>query len=402
MSSGGSPEFAKGAEDPVKAPVKAPMQASWTAPPAHVTAQLGPLLGPLLATMSETAASDLHLTEGEFPRLRVDGLLHPPASTTHIVAPLPIPAGMLRAKLEGLVPTGRGVDFMIPSEQGDRFRGHAFREGGRWALTLRRIPNIPPELHTLGLPQIVQRLAERPRGLVLVTGATGSGKSTTLAAMVDHLNRTFPVHIVTIEDPVEFLHPSRRALVHQREVGRDVASFDVALSEALRQDPDVLLVGELRSPETIRAALTLAETGHLVLGTLHTATAPEAISRIVDGSRADDRSEVRTQLAQVLEGVIAQRLVRRISHPGTPPEHPVGRLAVAEVLVATPAARSMIRDGRIHQLPSLLQSGRAHGMQTFTDAFVQRVVRGEVHRDEAIRAAPDPEDLERALQGHRP
>lgn len=347
--------------------------------------------------MEVSSASDLHLTDEAPPRFRIDGVLAP------VEGAAPLSKGFIGPRLEAMG-AGAGavaresVDFLHQNPEVGRFRAHAFKEQGRWAVTFRRIPAEAPRFETLGLPPVVRSFVERPRGLVLVTGPTGSGKSTTLAALVDHLNRSQALHIVTIEDPIEFLHPSRTSLVHQREVGRDVRSFDAALKDALRQDPDVLLVGELRSADTIRAALTLAETGHLVLGTLHTGTAPEAVSRIVDGSRADDRAELRAQLAQVLEGVVSQRLVRRVgSGPG-----PKGRVIVAEVLVVTSAARAMIRDGRVHQLPSLLQSGRAQGMQTLTEALVQRVVRGEVDRAEAMRAAPDRRELERALDGHAP
>jgi twitching motility protein PilT len=361
-----------------------------------------PLLVRLLRAMAERGASDLHLTEGGAPRIRVDGVLLELEQVRGEAMDHDRGSALIPSLLRhvGLNPDAieAGGDFLLPLEGVGRFRGHAFREQGRWAVSIRRIPEVPPRFESLGLPPVIRTLVERTRGLVLVTGPTGSGKSTTLAALVDALNRTAALHIVTIEDPVEFIHPSGRSLVRHREVGRDVHALDQAMNDALRQDPDVLLVGELRSPATIRAALTLAETGHLVLGTLHTATAPEAVGRIVDGSGAQDRGEIRAQLAEVLEGVVTQRLVRARRRGQQSP----GRVAVAEVLVATPAVRAVIREGRIHQLPSLLQSGRSYGMQTLTESLVQRVVRGDVALEDALGVAPDPVELRRALDGHGP
>jgi twitching motility protein PilT len=273
--------------------------------------------------------------------------------------------------------------FTVPAA--GRVRAHAFRQRGVWGAVFRLIPAEIQSLEALGLPEVVGMLTERPRGLVLVTGPTGSGKSTTLAAMVDRINRTRPVHILTIEDPIEFVHHSQQALVTQRELLADTPSFPAALRAALREDPDVVLVGELRDRDTMEAALTLAETGHLTLGTLHTSSAPQTISRLIDAFPAHQQAQVRSQVALVLEGVICQALV---------PAMTGGRVAVLEILVATPAVRALIRDDKIHQIGSVMQTHRAsHGMQTLNQALAAQVLAGRVRRDVALRITSHREEL---------
>ena len=254
------------------------------------------------------------------------------------------------------------------------------------------IRQIPYEIHSvdkLGLPPIVSRLAERPRGLVLVTGPTGSGKSTTLAAMLDKINRERKGHIITIEDPIEFIHRHQNCVVNQREVGADTKSFGQALKYALRQDPDVILVGEMRDLETIQSALTIAETGHLALATLHTNSAAESINRIIDVFPSHQQAQVRAQLAFVLEGIITQTLLPRARGHG--------RAMAAEVLAVTPAMRALIRDDKVHQIYSLMQAGKKHGMQTMNDALQVLYMRGEVTLEEALKRSSDPQELLRAV-----
>ena len=350
-----------------------------------------PNLRALLEEMVEREASDLHVTAGIPPRLRIDGAL---ADSRHGSALAPREA----AELVGSVLTetrrerlaaGGEVDFAFDLPDLARFRCSCFRRNGHPAMALRRIPHGIRPLEDLRLPAVVSRLVERPRGLVLVTGPTGSGKSTTLAAMVDRINGTLRGHILTIEDPVEFIHRSRGCVVSQREVGSDTKSFAAALRSAARQDPDVILIGEMRDPETISAALTIAETGHLVLATLHTNSAAAAVHRIIDVFASGRQAQVRAQLALVLEGVVTQNLLPR--------SRGRGRVAACEVLICTPAVRAAIRDHKVHQIPSMMQAGRKHGMQTMNDALRRLCMRGEVSTEAAIRCSHDPAELLRSL-----
>lgn len=346
-----------------------------------------PGLERLLREMVERGASDLHLTVGERPTLRIDGALKGiedlavllATDTDGLAAALLTPEQRRRFREE------HDLDFAFDVPGLARFRGNCFRQRGRTALALRHIPHRVVSLEELGLPPIMNRLTTRPRGLVLVTGPTGSGKSTTLAAMVDLINRRRRGHIITIEDPIEFLHPHRRCIVNQREVGVDTPSFATGLKYSLRQDPDVILIGEMRDAETMGAALTIAETGHLVLATLHTNSAADSVNRVVDAFPAHSQRQVRIQVASVLEGVVTQLLLPRALGSG--------RVVATEVLVCTDAIRAVIRDKKVHQIRSLMEAGRKHGMQTMNDSLARLYLNGEVRLETALGGSSDPAAL---------
>ncbi len=345
----------------------------------------------LLEEMISKRASDLHLTVGERPKIRVDGELED-ASYPHELTPkdtLTMAYSILTEQQKKRFETYDELDFSFGIQNLSRFRGNCYKQRGCIAMALRQIPYEIHGLDKLGLPPTIRRLAERPRGLVLVTGPTGSGKSTTLAAMLDKINVERRGHILTVEDPIEFLHHHKGCTVNQREVGSDTQSFAAALKYALRQDPDVILVGEMRDLETISAALTIAETGHLVLATLHTNSAAESINRIIDAFPSHQQSQVRAQLAFVLEGVVTQTLL--------PKARGRGRVVAAEIMMCTPAIRALIRDEKVHQIYSLLQAGKKHGMQTMNDALAQLVMKREVTLEEAIRRSSDSNELLRAV-----
>jgi len=281
------------------------------------------------------------------------------------------------------------LDFSFGIQNMARFRGNVFKQRGCVSMVVRMIPFSVKTFEELKLPPITAKLAERPRGLVLVTGPTGSGKSTTLAAMIDKINKERRGHIITVEDPIEFIHKHQKCIVNQREVGTDTRSFATALKYALREDPDVILVGEMRDLETISAALTIAETGHLALATLHTNSAPEAINRMIDVFPSNQQAQVRAQLAFVLEGIVTQTLLPRASGRG--------RVMAAEIMVATPAIRAVIRDDKVHQIYSLMQAGKKHGMQTMNDALYQLYMSREVTKDECLRVSPNPNEFLRSI-----
>jgi len=256
-------------------------------------------------------------------------------------------------------------------------------------VVIRQIPFNVKTFDDLGLPPVVAQLANRPRGLVLITGTTGSGKSTTLAAMIDKINREWKGHIITVEDPIEFIHRHQNCIVNQREIGTDTRSFGAALKYALRQDPDVVLVGEMRDLETISSALTIAETGHLALATLHTNSAAESINRIIDVFPAHQQSQVRAQLAFVVEGVVTQTLLQKASGKG--------RVMVCEIMMATPAIRALIRDDKVHQIYSAMQAGKKHGMQTLADSLYTQYIGREVTLEECLRVATDQNEFLRMV-----
>jgi twitching motility protein PilT len=349
----------------------------------------------LLQEMIEREASDLHVTAGERPKLRVDGDIVN-SSVEHVLTPkdtLQLAYSVLTEQQKKRFEFEDELDFSFGIQNLARFRGNVFKQRGCVAMVLRMIPFSVRTFEDLGLPPVVAKLAERPRGLILVTGPTGSGKSTTLAAMIDKINKDRKGHIITVEDPIEFIHRHQNCIVNQREIGTDTKSFAAALKYALREDPDIILVGEMRDLETIAAALTIAETGHLVLATLHTNSAAESINRIIDVFPSTQQSQVRAQLAFVLEGVLTQTLLQK--------SRGKGRVMACEIMVATPAIRALIRDDKVHQIYSALQSGKKHGMQTMTDALYQMYMNREVTKDECLRAASDANEFLRQI-GEKP
>ena len=345
----------------------------------------------LLQEMIQRGASDLHVTVGNPPRVRIDGDLTN-SNITQVLAPkdtLSLAYSILTDNQKKRFETDDELDFSFGVQNLSRFRGNVYKQRGCVAMAIRQIPYEIVSLEKLGLPPIANQLADRPRGLVLVTGPTGSGKSTTLAAMVDKVNKERKSHIITIEDPIEFIHRHQNCIINQREVGADTQSFSIALKYALRQDPDIILIGEMRDLETMAAALTIAETGHLVFATLHTNSAAESINRIIDAFPAHQQGQVRAQLSFVLEGVITQMLI--------PKARGKGRIVAAEVMMCTPAISAVIRDDKIHQIYSLMQAGKKYGMQTMNDALQMLYIKGEVTLEEALKRSGDPNELLRAV-----
>ena len=337
----------------------------------------------LLEYVVRTNASDLHLTPGLPPMVRIDGELAP-------IPEMPIlsPA-MSSALLDTIMSVEQRqvfdaeweLDLSFGRRSLGRYRVNAFMEKGDPAAAIRRIPDSPPTIEELGLPPILVDLSRLKRGLVLVTGPTGSGKTTTLAAMINQINRERTEHIITIEDPVEFVHAHDRSIVQQREIGRDTTEFSRALRSALREDPDVILIGEMRDLETIAAAVSAAETGHLVFATLHTNSAVQAIDRIIDVFPPAQQTQIRLQLSASLQAVLAQRLVPKVTG---------GRICVVEVLVASEAVRNLIREGKTHQMDTAMQSGIKDGMIMFDMELADLVRRGEVSREVALGYSNDP------------
>ena len=345
----------------------------------------------LLEEMIQRDASDLHITAGERPKLRIDGDIVNSAVETVLSAKdtMQLAYSVLTEQQKKRFELDDELDFSFGIANLARFRGNCFKQRGCVSMVIRQIPIAVKTFEELGLPAIVGKLAERPRGLVLVTGPTGSGKSTTLAAMIDKINRERHGHIITVEDPIEFIHKHQSCIVNQREIGTDTKSFQSALKYALREDPDVILVGEMRDLETIQSAITIAETGHLVFATLHTNSAAEAINRIIDVFPAYQQSQVRAQLAFVLEGIVTQTLL--------PLAKGKGRAMAAEILIVTPAIRALIRDDKIHQILSMMQSGKKFGMQTLNDALYTLYMSRLVTVDECLRATSDPNEFLRMI-----
>jgi twitching motility protein PilT len=345
----------------------------------------------LLEEMIEKDASDLHLVAGERPKVRVDGDIVN-ASSDDVLTPkdtLSLAYSVLTENQKKRFETENELDFSFGIQNLARFRGNVFKQRGCVSVVIRQIPFNVKTFEELGLPTVVASLADRPRGLVLVTGPTGSGKSTTLAAMIDKINKELKGHIITVEDPIEFIHRHQACIVNQREVGTDTNNFQSALKYALRQDPDVVLVGEMRDLETIQAALTIAETGHLAFATLHTNSAAESINRIIDVFPSHQQSQVRAQLAFVLEGVITQTLLQRAKGRG--------RVMAAEIMICTPAIRALIRDDKVHQIESSMQAGKKYGMQTLNDALYQLYMGREVTKDECLRVTSKPNEFLRSI-----
>jgi len=335
----------------------------------------------LLAFSVENNASDLHLSTGTPPSIRVDGdvrKLNIPAFDAADVNALVY--DIMNDKQRKDYEEKLEVDFSFEVPNLARFRVNAFNQNRGPAAVFRTIPSKILSLDDLGCPDIFRDIADTPRGLVLVTGPTGSGKSTTLAAMVDYINSSKHDHILTIEDPIEFVHENKMCLINQREVHRDTLSFEAALRSALREDPDVILVGEMRDLETIRLAMTAAETGHLVFGTLHTTSAPKTIDRIIDVFPGEEKSMVRSMLSESLRAVISQTLIKKVNG---------GRVAAHEIMIGVPAIRNLIREDKIAQMYSAIQTGMSHGMQTMDQCLQSLVSRGLITRDAAREKAAD-------------
>jgi len=353
--------------------------------------QHGLNLRSLLEEMVSRNASDLHVVAGERPKLRVDGDITN-SSVDQVLTPkdtLQIAYSVLTEQQKKRFELEDELDFSFGIQNLARFRGNVFKQRGCVSMVVRQIPFAIKTFDQLGLPGSIAKMAEKPRGLVLVTGPTGSGKSTTLAAMIDKINRERKGHIITVEDPIEFIHKHQSCIINQREIGSDTKSFASALKYALREDPDIILVGEMRDLETIAATLTIAETGHLAFATLHTNSAAEAINRIIDVFPSHQQSQVRAQLAFVLEGIVTQTLL--------PKAQGKGRVMAAEILVVTPAIRALIRDDKVHQIYSSMQAGKKWGMQTLNDALYALYMNREVTAEECLRVSGDPTEFQRMI-----
>ena len=351
-----------------------------------------PRIEVLLEEVVKKKASDLHLQVGLPPMLRVDGTLIPisGADILNDEAVETLIFAILDEDQKQILLKDKEFDFSFAFGDLGRFRVNAFHERGNLAAALRLIPNEILTIEQLGLPPIVNKFADYPRGLVLVTGPTGSGKSTTLAAMVHKINLERAEHIITIEDPIEYTHRSKRSVIVQREVHYDTYSFSAALRSALREDPDVVLLGEMRDLETIASAITIAETGHLVFATLHTNSAAQSIDRMIDVFPPHQQPQIRSQLSNILMSICSQRLIPTIGG---------GRIAAAEILVATPAVRNIIREGKTHQLEAVIQTGAEYGMQSMDRTLVNLVHNGVISYENARMVAVDVDELDRLMRG---
>ena len=346
-----------------------------------------PDIADLLKEMIAKGASDLHLTTESPPMIRVSGELArlpyrdlDPATTKQLMY------SVMTEEQKRLFEENLELDFSFGLSGMARFRANVFEQRGGVAGALRVVPWQIPGFEELGLPKVVKELCTRPRGLILVTGPTGSGKSTSLAAMINMINETRHEHIITIEDPIEFLHPHKNCIVNQRELHANTLTFPNAMRAALREDPDIVLIGEMRDRESTELALSLAETGHLTFGTLHTNSAVSSINRIIDIFPADQQQQIRTQLSFVLEAVMSQSLLQAARGGG--------RVLCAEVMIPNSAIRNLMREDKVHQIPSLMQSGQAeHGMQTFNQGLARLVLRGKITKETAIEASSDAKEL---------
>lgn len=346
----------------------------------------------LLEIGVELGASDIHITVDSYPIARVKGsfvkLREERLSKEDTLQMAREITGDKKFKI--LEEKGE-VDLSVSIQSGDRFRVNAYKQRGNYAIAIRTITSQIPSFKTLGLPDVVASFAEKHKGLVLVTGPTGSGKSTTLASLIDIINSTQERHIITLEDPIEYVHNHKKGIVNQREIGNDTETFNAALRAALRQDPDVILVGEMRDPETVSIALTAAETGHLVFSTLHTVGSAKTIDRIVDMFPAEQQQQVRTQLSTVCEGVISQQLIKTIDGRN--------RVAALEVMVTTPAIRNLIRENKTYQIQNIIQTNSKIGMQSMDQELVNLFRQGRISKESALSRCTDYEYTSRLLGG---
>jgi twitching motility protein PilT len=349
-------------------------------------------LNDYLVDAFNAGASDLHITTGLPPMIRVHGKVQPldyPELTPNVTRELvyDILSNDQRQRLE----SNWELDIAYSVPRMARFRVNVYFQRGSIGAAFRTIPDQIKNFHELGLPNAIEQMADKPRGLVLITGPTGSGKSTTLASMIDKINEERQEHIMSVEDPIEFLHRHKKCIVNQREVNQDTKSFAQALKHVLRQDPDVILVGEMRDLETIHLAISAAETGHLVFGTLHTQDAPQTVDRIIDVFPSHQQSQVRAQLAIALQGIVTQTLI--------PKRDGKGRVVACEILVPTPGIRNLIREGKTHQIYSAMQTGGKFGMQTMDAALVELQRKGLISREEAEKRSSNPDELKRLMGG---
>ncbi len=333
-------------------------------------------------------ASDIHLTVGAPTVIRVNGELQKYQELSDQVVYRTI-MSILSAEQEKMLNDGQDVDFSFELKNGARQRVNVFHHGGRLACSIRLLNAKIPKLSDLGLPDVLLDLAKKRRGLILVTGPTGAGKSTSLAAMIQYINETRACHIITIEDPIEYRYDQAKATIHQREIGRDVPSFDYALRSALREDPDVILIGEMRDYETISLAMTAAETGHLVFGTLHTSSAAQTIDRIIDVCPPNAKEQVRMQLANMIQGILAQILI--------PTSDGKSRCAAVEVMIGTDAIKNLIRSNKIAQMDSTMQGGSSVGMQTLTESLAKLYKSGKISYQTALEYANNAAEMETKL-----
>lgn len=343
----------------------------------------------LVLDSREKNVSDIHLSVGIPTTIRINGTLCPFEIEISDSEAEEMIYSLLNDSQRKDIDNGKDVDFAFEASDGTRQRVNVYRYKGKLAATIRLLNNHIPSLEELNLPSVLQTLADEPRGLILVTGPTGSGKSTTLAAMIDYINSSRPEHILTVEDPIEYVYKLKKSTIHQREVGQDVSSFADALRSALREDPDIILVGEMRDYETISAAVTAAETGHLVMSTLHTIGAAQTIDRIIDSCPAEKQSQIRTQLGSVLKGVITQSLIKKSDGSG--------RIAATEILLGTDAACNLIRENKCHQIGTIMQSGKALGMHTLNADLARLVHEGVITLESAMNVSPDKVDLKQYI-----
>lgn len=346
----------------------------------------------LLEIAVELGASDLHITVDSPPIARIKGSFVKLIETNLTEQDTEIMAREItdQKKFKTLENQGE-VDLSVSLPSGDRFRVNAYKQRGKYAIAIRTITSQIPSFKVLGLPDVIATFAEKHKGLILVTGPTGSGKSTTLASLIDIINSTQERHIITLEDPIEYVHNHKKGIVNQREVGSDTESFHAALRAALRQDPDVILVGEMRDPETVSIALTAAETGHLVFSTLHTVGSAKTIDRIVDMFPAEQQQQIRTQLSTVCEGVISQQLIQTIDGRN--------RVAALEVMIATPAIRNLIRENKTYQIQNIIQTSSKLGMQSMDQELVNLYRQGRISRESILSRCSDYEYTSRLVGG---